>query len=90
MVGELLYKLFKNEMKYPTEEDLPVLKETIKHLLYAINMTKDLIRWGELNNSNFDYFEPDLEFVDYLDIPNWDNGEDVYIPMFDLAEILLV
>lgn len=34
------------------------------------------------------YFEPTLKFVDYLDIPDWDNGESIYIPMFENAEII--
>lgn len=34
------------------------------------------------------HFEPTLEFVDYLDIPQWDNDESVYIPMFENAEII--
>ena len=32
------------------------------------------------------HFEPTLKFVDYLDIPDWNNDEDVYIPMFENAE----
>ena len=31
---------------------------------------------------------PTVEFVDYLDIPDWDNDESVYIPMFENAEII--
>ena len=35
-----------------------------------------------INCSMFDYFKPDLEIVDYLDIPEWDNNESVFIPLF--------
>lgn len=88
MISELLYEIFQLEGKYPTEEDLPILKEYIKHLWFGTHMTNSLMRWGKCNAIGIGYFEPHLEFVDYLDIPDWDNAESVYIPMFDGAEIL--
>ena len=87
-VGELLYETFYLEGKYPTEEDFPTLKEIIKHLWFCADMAIDLMRWGHLNTLNMEYFNPCLEFIDYLDIPDWGNNESIYIPMFDDAEIL--
>ena len=88
LISELLYETFKFEDRYPTEEDFPSLKECIKHMWFGENMLKDLMRWGKCETTNINYFNPCLEFVDYLDIPDWDNAESVYIPMFDDAEIL--
>lgn len=89
LMGRLLYELFYHEDKYPTEEQFPVLKECIKHLWFSTEMTQDLMRWGDIVSLlPIDEFEPHLEFVNYQDIPDWDNGESIYIPMFDDAEIL--
>lgn len=89
-IGELLYETFYSEGKYPTEEDLPTLKEIIKHLWFGADMAIDLMRWGHLNTPNIECFKPRLEFVDYLDIPDWDNNESIYIPMFDNSKIIVV
>ena len=35
-----------------------------------------------------DYFEPDLEIVDYLDIPDWDNSESAFIPLFNDGAVI--
>ena len=89
MISDLLYETFQMEGRYPTEEDFPVLKECIKHLWFGEHMVSSLMRWGERDTTDINYFEPRLEFVDYLDIPDWDNAERVYIPMFDDAEVLM-
>ena len=89
MISDLLYKTFQMEGRYPTEENFSVLKECIKHLWLGEYMASSLMRWGERNNIDINYFEPRLEFVNYLDIPDWDNAESVYIPMFDDAEVLM-
>ena len=36
------------------------------------------------------YFEPTLEFVDYLDIPGWDDNQSVYIPMFKTEDDVII
>lgn len=50
------------------------------------------MRWNKnvvgFTESVEDIFVPILEFVDYLDIPDWDDNESVYIPMFENAEII--
>ena len=93
-IGELLYELFQNTYSYPTEEHLPYLKEYIKHLWWSTNAITGLMRWGveyikEKGVCHIDYFEPTLEFVDYLDIPDWDNSESIYIPMFEDANVIV-
>lgn len=89
MVGKLLYDHFCEEDSYPTEEQLPILKRYVKHLWFGAEEIKDLMRWGEILAPDFDYFEPHLEFVDYANIPEWDNYESIYIPMFDGGEVLV-
>ena len=43
----------------------------------------------KLDSKNFPHAGmKDLEFVNYLDIPDWDNYESIYIPMFE-GEILV-
>ena len=88
-IGELLYEIFWTEDNYPTEERLPMLKEYIKHLWHSTYVIHDFMRWYPAGNVNEDYFKPYLEFVDFADIPDWDNGESIYIPMFDDAKILI-
>lgn len=86
-IGYLLQQVFEYEGKYPTEQDFPVLKEMIKHLWYGTHNIMHKLRWSDYHESPLINFECCLEFVDYLDIPNWDNSESIYIPMF-VGEIL--
>lgn len=88
-IGELLYEIFYTEDNYPTEEQLPMLKEHIKYLWHRTYMIQDLMRWNSVGDDDANYFNPHLEFVDYADIPDWDNRESIYIPMFDDAKILI-
>ena len=89
LIGNLLYEIFYFEDNYPTEEHLPMLKEHIKHLWYRTYRIQDLMR--NLSSAVLDdagYFNPHLEIVDAADIPEWDNGESIYIPMFEDAKVL--
>ena len=51
------------------------------------------MRWNKnivgFKESAEGYFQPTLEFIDYLNIPDWDNGGSIYIPMFEDAEIII-
>ena len=85
-VCDILYEIFWMT-NYPTEEDFPKLKECIKHLWFGTNATVGLLESG-CYKTDIKYFSPYLEFVDLLDIPDWDNGESAYIPMFDDAEVI--
>lgn len=86
-VGNLLQQVFIDN-EYPTEQDFGVLKEMIMHIWYGIHEITEKLRFEECDLCGFDYFEPNLEFVNFEDIPDWDNSESIYIPMFD-GEILL-
>lgn len=87
-VCETLYNVFRFENKYPTETDLPYVAEMIKHIWVGVKGIQNLLRWQEYTAMNLDYLTLCLEFVDFLDIPEWDNAESIYIPMFDGAEII--
>ena len=94
LVGELLYRIFQSEQKYPTEKHLPYLKEYIKNLLESTNRAYSLNRYGveyieNCSSARPDYFLPTLSFADYSDIQINENSEVVYVPLFENGEILL-
>lgn len=61
-------------------DKLPQLKTFVQGLLYEIHLIHVLFdKCKELAHK--DYFEPDLEIVNYSDIPDWDNGESAFIPL---------
>lgn len=88
-VGYVLQQIFEFQGKYPVKESFPVLRELIKHIWYGIHNIECNLSWNEYRETRLDYFECELEIVDYLNIPDWDNYESIYIPMFDGAEILI-
>lgn len=91
-VADILYKIFWYEGRYPEEDEFPILKKYIKSLWFGVDNITDIIRWNKgkvgFRETHENVFDPYLEFVDYIDIPNDDNWESVYIPMFDNAEII--
>ena len=88
-VCEVLYDIFQCEGKYPAEQDFPYLQTAIQYMWCGTNMAKDIIRWGNLHNPAFRYFCPDLKIVDETEIPDWDNYEVVYVPLFDDGTIIV-
>lgn len=91
-LANILYEIFISEGRFPEEDELPILKKYIQSLWFSLHNINSIMRWNK-NSVGFDetlekHFEPTLKFVDYLDIPDWCNDEDVYIPMFENAEII--
>ena len=91
-LSKMLYDIFIFEKRFPEEDELPLLKKYIQPLWFSLHNLNSVMCWNK-NSVGFketieNYFEPTLEFVDYFDIPNWDNDESVYIPMFEGAEII--
>lgn len=79
-VAELLNNMMAYcDMKI-TKEDLPEIKEYINSLLYATCSFEHYALNREI--PSYDYFDPDLKIVNYLDIPEWENFECAYIPLF--------
>ena len=78
---------------YPnTEEDLNKLKPAIANLwngFYMVNVASD--KRKERDETKLDMFMKniDLEIVDFTDIPEWDNYETMYIPLFKDGECII-
>lgn len=96
-IGRILYDIFRFENTYPNEDDFDNIKGFIKHLWYSVYELGDYLRWkdtiveyGVSHEGYIDRFEPDLQIIDYTDIPDWENGEVFYIPLFDCdGEIII-
>lgn len=93
---ELVYEICREYNSYPTEEGLLILREAIKHMLFGVQTASRLMSWSEYykhNSDIIDYFDLclNLEFVNcecVLDF-EWDNGESIYVPMFDYGEVIV-
>ena len=83
-----LYNIFQCAAHFPKEEDLFVVRGLIKALWNGTYIAEHWARWSTLNYLEASYLAPKLEFVEYCDIPDWDNNESVYIPMFYDSHIL--
>ena len=67
--------------------DLEVIKPYIAKLWWSIDSLSNHFRWKNTHvdqtPTRVEYFEDvDLSIVDYTDIPDWDNAESIYIPLF--------
>lgn len=88
-VCELLYEFFQFTDDYPeNQQDLEELKPIVQNLLYQRDQLK---RYKDKAYPNVpvDYFKPQMEFIYGSNIPDWDNGESAYIPMFDDGEVTI-
>lgn len=93
-LADILYEFFCTT-RFPEDNDLPILKVYVQHLWFSIHNIYDLLGFNkncnDFKETHLKNFIPHLEFVDYLDIPTgWHNDADVYIPMFENAEIIRV
>lgn len=91
-IAHTLNELFQNVGRYPEEDELPLLKEYVQSLWFSVDNIWQIMRWNK-NSVGFSenpkrIFKPVLEFVEYEDIPDWDDNSSVYIPMFN-TNILL-
>ena len=88
---ESIQYMFKFFNFYPkTEEDLNRLKPAIANLWNSFYMLDTACRQMNVEN-RLDMFEKilDLEIVDFNDIPDWDNYESMYIPLFKDGECII-
>lgn len=85
---QLLYEVCKVSGRYPTEEDLPNLKEAVKHIWFGLENAQDILFFGKPTEVDIDYLEPRLRFVDFSDIQD-ENLECAYVPMFDGSFVFL-
>lgn len=88
---EFLYKMF-SDSHFPTEEKIYNFEQSFRYLWAGVHFI-DKTLWKDKVIDDPSYFVSNLfpyfEFVDYFDIPDDDNYESVYIPMFPNAEILV-
>ena len=93
LLADMLYKIFIGEGRFPEEDKFPLLEKYIQPLWFSLHNISHIIRWNKnivrFKESTEECFEPTLEFVDYLNIPDWDNGESIYIPMFEDGDIIM-
>lgn len=93
LLADILYRMFIVEGRFPEEDEFPLLEKYIQPLWFSLHNISCIMRWNKglvgFKESTEEYFEPTLEFVDYLNIPDWDNGESIYIPMFEDADIIM-
>lgn len=95
VLGCTVYNIFYYAGNFPKEEkDLLAIKEYIARIWWSLHR----IVFGKHDvcdaETQYDYIKKNLrlEIVDYLDIPEYDNDENIYIPLFkiDDPEVILV
>ena len=83
--------MFKFYDFYPkNEQDLERLKSGIAHMWAGYDLINKACR-GRSDENYLDMFMKnlDLKIVDFTDIPDWDNYETMYIPLFKDAENII-
>lgn len=90
-VANILHNTFYSYDKYPTEKDFPYLEKCIRNLMSNSYCIKAFARGDDKlpDTEVYDkYFIPTLSIVEETDIPDWENYECIYIPLFDDGEII--
>lgn len=93
-IGEILQEYFKYCSYYPKKEDLPYLKKYIQNVWFGVSNIENFLLYRVRNTEKrceryFDWFEPDLKIVDFSEIEDNADGENVYVPLFEGGEIIL-
>ncbi|GAA6275878.1 hypothetical protein F170042I7_20640 [Blautia caecimuris] len=83
IIGNTLNNLFDYHYEYPTEEDLPKISSYIQSLWHSVHGIHHVLKHKTKSKEPLSNFKPTLQIVDYLDIPDWDNYESIYVPLFD-------
>lgn len=89
ILGEYIQKIiywYKNESSESlSDEQLEKLRPYIARMWWSIHNMENVIYSNNTRETAYDVFERNLELsvVDYTDIPEWDNYENIYIPLFD-------
>ena len=94
LLADMLYAIFILEERFPEEDELTLLKKYIQPLWFSIHNINSIMSRNKtvvgFTETLEKYFEPTLEFVDYLDIPGWDDNQSVYIPMFKTEDDVII
>lgn len=81
-----------------TEEDIPLLKESVRDMLVSMEKVKYAVHWfnGEyepcvFNEQHYkEYFEPDIKIVDESEIEEDGNFEYCYIPLIHSEDAVII
>lgn len=75
----------------PTEESLDKLKPAIANIWNGFQMLRQAIDTRQDSNI-YDYIMEhlDLSIEEFGNIPDFDNYEDLYIPLFECGEVLVI
>ena len=80
----VLYDICYENDRYPDETDLEDIRIFINHLCFNIKQISDHFEWDITTSEHLlEYLMPDICIIDGSDIPEWDNAESVYMPLFD-------
>lgn len=80
----VLYNICYENDKYPDEADLDNVRQYINHLCFVITQMRDYFEWSDTTEERLmDHLIPDVRIIDERDIPTWNNGEDIFMPLFD-------
>ena len=94
LLGHVLHHLYCRSN--PTKDDLTFMKPYIARLWWSIHNLADIENSKIINTdfgpTDYEYFEKhlNLDIVDYTDIPNWDNSEDIYISLLQNDSTILL
>jgi hypothetical protein len=89
VLGNAILDTFNYAGYYPDESNLDMLKPYIANIWYSINNISEIVHHSEECDKTY-FDDVKLEIVKYEDIPKWNNAEDIYIPLFPEAEVLLI
>lgn len=84
-VAWILWQSFGCYEKAPTEKDFPYLEKCIRNIMSASYCVNALSRGDKdlPDTEVYDkYFTPKLSIVKREDIPDWENYECIYVPLF--------
>ena len=66
--------------------DMNKLSVAIQHMWYGMYRAMQALDRPYIDTTTVDYFKPDLRIVDFFDINDWENRENLYIPLFKDGE----
>lgn len=81
----ILWQSFGCYEKAPTEKDFPYLEKCIRNIMSSSYCVNILCRGDENlpdTDTCYEYFIPKLSIVKREDIPDWENYECIYVPLF--------
>lgn len=89
VLGESLQRIicwYKNEFSESlSDEQLEKLRPYVARIWWSTHNMQTALYSSDIQETAYDVFERNLELsvVDYADIPEWNDCEDIYIPLFD-------